>query len=124
MGIAINTVYQGYGRTRRPKNIAGPDGTAIASLGGIANAANPANVASTYRTENQRFLHLATGDGTIIDEVIMVFSFASGVWATMVIPGGDVAANTYRVVEIDGIDRVAFTFNGGGVIAFAACSTF
>jgi hypothetical protein len=124
MGIAINTVYQGYGRTRRPKNIAGPDGTAVATLADIAAAANAANVASTYRTENQRFLHLATGAGTTIAQLIMVFSFASGVWSTLDL-GAVVAANTYRVVEIDGIDRVAFTLAGNpGTNAFAACTTF
>ena len=49
----MTNVHFGYGRTRRPKNIAGPDGTAARSL-------------RAYKTENQRFLTIYnTGDTSV-----------------------------------------------------------
>ena len=56
----MTNVHFGYGRTRRPKNLAGPDGTsASAALGTGAGAedAPPTLASHGLATENQRFLH-------------------------------------------------------------------
>ena len=56
--------YKSWGRTRGPKNIAGPPGTAVdleANTNNMLNSnANRATVG--YATENQRFLHVLVTD--------------------------------------------------------------
>ena len=120
----------GYGRTRRPKSVTGSDAAAVdpatqdfANLAALAG--DPDN---GFRTENQRFLHIITGDGTSINH-LWVYSHAAGVWSEFMEPLAPaqaiaVAANTYRIIEIDGIDRIAFSFNVAGNNLFAAVSTF
>ena len=66
----------GYGRTRRPKNIAGADGTAVTNVADLAaatvvtNDSTNANKTGTgvYSTENQRYLHLSSyTSGTVVN---------------------------------------------------------
>lgn len=115
-----------WGRTRQPKNIAGPHGTAVVDFG--ASAPDPAThsapspTAGVYATQNQRYLHLY---GKFVK--IYIFSYAAGVWKTLVDSSGSVvtcgdAAHT-KIVEIAGADLVAFDTDGAGN-EFAACSTF
>ena len=130
--------HTSWGRTRRPKNITGVDGTqvvgtTIAALSAldIANTgsnAKPAN--GIYKTENQRFLHLhATGSSSGCTNVY-TYLYASQQWSELVETNGadgtlisiDCGANQTRIVEIAGADLVAFTTGSGGL--YAAFSTF
>ena len=53
-----------WGRTRSPKNIAGPHGTAVALLGNTNNLriSNANYKTEGYLTENQRYLHVLVTD--------------------------------------------------------------
>jgi hypothetical protein len=99
-----------------------------------------------YSTENQRFLHLMTSgaDGAIVN--VWVYAYATGIWTELKRerfdvatdlagdPAADVAdvrtldsvalaagAPQHLIVEIAGIDRVAFNVTN---TAYAAASTF
>lgn len=90
-----------------------------------------------YSTENQRFLHLITGStGTVVN--VWAYSYATGIWAELKLPARDtkgaatdddvsvelsvaVGTATHRVIEIAGIDRLAFKITN---TVYAATSTF
>ena len=139
--------YTSWGRTRRPKNIAGVDGTAVTVITSV-----PTTDASVgNRTENQRFLHIWIDSTGSTDSIILyVFNYAVGKWAALKAPLGDPASSSgdknartfdsayvpveiqgstteqHFIVEIAGIDRVAF-YQDGSTDTFtihAACSTF
>mgnify|MGYP001441380151 CR=1 FL=1 len=131
--------HTSWGRTRRPKNIAGPDGTKVVSVASLAackvitdaksdvNKANPGS--GVYSTQNQRFLHVTTTNGGTVDE-IYVYHYASAVWSQLVYSGHDqnnasitVPGNTCKVIEIAGADLVAFKLSDSTDV-YAACSTF
>ena len=59
-----NFKYTSWGRTRRPKNIAGAPGTAVALLANTNNlrASNTDHKTEGYATENQRYLHVLVTD--------------------------------------------------------------
>lgn len=119
--------YTSWGRTRQPKNVAGAHGTALVDFGAVAptqTAPDPAN--GVYATENQRFLQLH-GNFTRVH----VFSYATGIWTSLVEVDPSTgalalvdtsAANQTRIVEIAGMDLVAFDIASG--TAYATCSTF
>jgi len=127
------STWAGYGRTRRPKNIAGPDGTAVASVADLA-AAKSVTDASTnadktgtgvYATENQRFLHVCTYNTGAISK-IYGYTYASGNWGELKTSGGSswaISAGTHGVITIAGVDLVAFTLANSTTV-YAACSTF
>jgi hypothetical protein len=111
--------YSSWGRTRRPKNITGSDGTAVVDCADLAAAAAGTGV---YITQNQRYLHLsAAADGSVSH--IWAYSYASNAWAELLIGGAIVtlASSKYKIIEIDGIDKVALDIDGS---VFAACTTF
>ena len=131
--------HSSWGRTRRPKNIAGPDGTKVTSVASLAackvitdaitdvNKAKPAS--GVYSTENQRFLHLTTTNGGEVSE-IYVYHYASAVWSQLVYSGHDqnnasitVPGNTCKVIEIAGVDLIAFKL-ADSTDVYAAGSTF
>ena len=107
--MSIN-VYGGYGRTRRPKNIAGPDGT---------NAKDN----TAYKTENQRFLIIQTGAHTVTKLEADLAATPAGTWVDIPL-GGAIAANTIKIVEIAGADQVRIQITGDNDSAYLACSTF
>ena len=94
-----------------------------------------------YSTENQRFLHLITAStGTVVN--VWAYSYATGIWAelkqavrevkTQSGAGDDdvdttleesvaVGSGIHRVIEIAGIDRLAFKITN---TVYAATSTF
>jgi len=129
-------IHQSWGRTRQPKNIAGAHTTAagiIAHNSAPNDNLNDAAAANNgYLTENQRYLHVTVdpngAPGQNLD--VYAYSHAVGAWAlleTLIITG--ITVNTTYVVEIRGIDRVAFKPNTGNwgnapTAIFAACSTF
>lgn len=136
MSVYKNT---SWGRTRRPKNIAGADGTKIVNVNSLADAkaitdaiatnhkSNPTS--GVYSTENQRFLHVTTTNSGEVSN-IYVYHYASGVWSELVYSGHDqnnasitVPGNTCKVIEIAGADLVAFTLTDDTDV-YAACSTF
>jgi len=129
--MAVHT-YNSWGRTRGPKNIAGPHGTAITVL---AHDATPSGVTAGYSTENQRYLHvtLDVGDGAPGQNLnIWTYSHASGMWGWFAQVDYTTSAITIDytvIVEIYGADRVAIQRSTGAwsnapTAIYAACSTF
>ena len=123
----------GYGRTRRPKNLGGVDGTEAVTATGAASGAE-----AGYATENQRFLHMFI-DTSVQNEnrtvTVYGYNYAFGVWTPLAETGVagtaiTIAANNsqaHKIVDIAGVDRVYFKINTAlhaTNIFFAACSTF
>ena len=136
--------YSSWGRTRRPKNVTGRSSTSEAATLAVAPAGDAAaDIASSFTTENQRFLHLlldtttSTNNKTI---TVYGFSYAMARWAPLTDTRGNavsISANdtsAYQIFEIHGVDRVCFLAGGGeagdagqladGDFFFAATSTF
>jgi len=130
--------YTSWGRTRRPKNIAGTDGTAIA-----LETAPTTSATAGYRTENQRYLHInIAANGTTDSVIVYGFNYAAAKWGILMVPvnGAATTLNTAYVaaeieghatrknfvIDIAGIDRVAFVRDGNTdtFTIYAACSTF
>ena len=133
--------HNSWGRTRSPKNIAGPHGTAVA-----LESVPTTSATAGYRTENQRFLHIWIDANGANDSVIVyAFNYATAKWATLQAMVGvrsgahttfdlamvpvEIACSTtekYIIVDIAGADRVAFVQDGSTdtVTLYAACSTF
>jgi len=132
--------HNSWGRTRCPKNIAGPHGTeADVVLVGTLDA-----VTDGYATENQRYLHVLATNGTANDATAAArtvtlygYSHATAKWTKLSDPGGAltatapdndgtdaVAGRFHRVYEIFGIDRVAFVGVTADVKVWASCTTF
>jgi len=133
--------YTSWGRTRRPKNIAGADGTAVSLESAPTDSAT-----AGYKTENQRFLHLNVDcDGSSDSLFVYAFTYASGVWGKLMVPSGikngadttfdlayvpvEIEGNTtaqHLVIDIAGVDRLAFVQDGttDTFTVYAACSTF
>ncbi len=130
--VTGRTTWAGYGRTRRPKNIAGADGTAVSDIANLA-AAKDITDASTnadktgtgvYATENQRYLHLSSAtNGTVVN--VWVYHYATGKWSELLIGGATVtlAATKCKIIEIAGVDLVAFKVTNASDV-HAACSSF
>jgi len=152
--MAVFTGHNSWGRTRGPKNIAGPPGTAVTAnsaadlVGVTAATAGDAG----FNTENQRFLHVlvedkdtgAPGTCTVFGychaflrwfeiPVVDLYSANAGSTAAVIVApadGGNAPADQapaereYRVYHIVGIDRVAFIASNAHINIFAACSTF
>ena len=127
--------YSSWGRTRRPKNITGTDGTSatlksISELTAldIANTesnASPSN--GVYKTENQRYMHIhCSGSGNDVDNVYC-YLYATQQWSELqhVNPANGsrssvvCGANQYVVVDINGADLVAVTGSGNPKLAFS-----
>ena len=87
-GQPIHGRHHSWGRTRSPKNIAGPQGTAVTL---IAHDALPSGITATdgtagYVTQNQRYLHVTVdvgGGNPGRDINVWYYSHASGVWSTL-----------------------------------------
>jgi hypothetical protein len=137
--MAVFTGHHSWGRTRRPKNIAGADGTALTleSTDGTA----PTAVTDGYLTENQRYLHLTAKDNDADTTItIYVYHYAFAKWAKLMIPTDldGTVTDAYKaatvtcaipfqswVFDIAGADRVAFVANNADATTiYAACSTF
>ncbi len=137
--------YTSWGRTRRPKNIAGADGTAITPTS-TSGTAPTTSATAGYRTENQRYLHLNfVSNGSSETITIYSFNYAMGVWGILMVPGGSlhnattdvdsafvpatISTSTTRknfIFDISGSDRIAIvrSANSETVTIYAACSTF
>ena len=123
-----------WGRTRGPKNIAGPHGTeAVTSTG------NPSAATDGYSTENQKYLHMLLDTSTSGENrtvTVYAYSHAFGRWWILDNGSGSnltIAANNTTAVragtdavEIKGVDRLFFKVNdtlADNDEFFAACST-
>ena len=129
--------HSSWGRTRRPKNVAGPDGQSVVDVADIAaakvitDALVAASITSmskpssgVYATENQRYLHLSSStNGTVVN--VWVYHYASAKWSELLIGGATVtlAAAKTKIIEIAGADLVAFKVTNQADV-HAACSTF
>ena len=114
--------HTSWGRTRGPKNINGPTQTPVA-LTDCADLAAAAAGTGVCITENQRFLHITTSEASSLVN-IWVYMHASGVWAELKTLAGashTMGASEHKVIEIDGVDKVAFNITG---TVHAAGSTF
>jgi len=130
--------YKSWGRTRGPKNIAGPPGTAVTVLANTDDLVGITATTAGYATENQRYLHVLIEDATTSDDpaVTNIFGYCHAFQRWFEIPESnpqgiaDNAAQTasaidignksdapaaqvpsdreYRRYEIAGIDRLAF----------------
>lgn len=128
--------YSSWGRTRQPKNIAGPHGTAVVDVPNLATAKGITDIITTsskaapasgvYSTENQRYLHVTATTGGTVDN-IFVYSYAFGIWAELVDSSGNsltVGDGEHKIFEIDGVDLIAFNLGADTTSVYAACSTF
>tara|TARA_R100001079_G_C4397004_1_gene129757 strand:+ start:283 stop:738 length:456 start_codon:yes stop_codon:yes gene_type:complete len=143
-----------WGRTRSPKNLAGPPGTAVVleSTGSNLKSDQTGYKTKGYATENQRFLHVLVtdaNDGSNLTLNVMGYCHAFERWfelnesfdprgansapQSVAITVGNSSRNDnvqlpsdreYRVYHIVGIDRVAFIGDDDDLNVFAACSTF
>ena len=133
--------HNSWGRTRCPKNVAGPPGTAV-----TLESAPTDSATAGYATENQRYLHLhVDSDGATDSLVVYAYNHASAQWGKLMVPVGikngadttfdlayvsvEIEGNTtaqYLVVDIAGADRVAFVRDGttDTITVYAACSSF
>ena len=114
--------YTSWGKTRQPKNVAGDHQVYI--HGGVAGnmpTADPSGAAAGYATENQRFLHLYwKAASTTATVTVYGYSHASGLWSQVYDKSGNqvklstsgAAIDTYKVFEIDGVDKVYFKQSG------------
>jgi len=131
------TKWEGYGRTRCPKNVIGAHGAGAVTV--LAHDAVPSGITATdgtggYPTENQRYLHVmvdpAAAGAPDRDIEVWAYSYFSGVWAKYgVIDCSGITENTTFVSAIYGIDRVAFVRDAGAWgdapdAVYAACNTF
>ena len=108
-----------WGRTRQPKNLAGPHETE-ANLVDV-NGANPTTATDGYATENQRFLHLVyvEAGGATPTVTVWGYSHAFGTWGKLTDIRGNAVQITAtlnstkaQVFEISGVDRVYFKSSG------------
>ena len=110
--------YTSWGRTRRPKNVAGEGVEAVSST------SDPSTATDGYKTENQRYLHLILKESQNTSRTITVFGYfyGAGIWAELSTIDTDgtpqainiTAQNTtvHRVYELLGVDRVYFKASG------------
>ena len=117
--------YSSWGRTRQPKNIAGPHGTKVVDINSATmnNGDTADRAARGYATENQRYLHVTCEAASSVS-AIYVYSHAFDRWSELVDSSGaslTVAASEHKIFTIAGVDRVAFDLVGS---VYAAGATF
>jgi len=131
-----NFVPTSWGRTRQPKSIAGDHQVYIhGGISGNMPTAAPSGGEAGYVTENQRYLHLYwKAASTTAAVTAWGYNHASGQWSELFDTNGTqvklsvsgTAADTIRVFEISGVDRVYFQQSGTTLAAtdlFAAAAS-
>mgnify|MGYP006416475465 FL=1 len=148
MSVYKNT---SWGRTRSPKNVAGPPGSTATVLANTNTLKGVTASTVGYATENQRFLHVLVTDANESTSLtVTVFGYCHAFQRWFEIPETNLAsANTaataasivvgdsgaapvdqtpdareYRLYHTVGVDRVAFVGTDADVNVFAAGSTF
>ena len=121
-----------WGRTRRPKAPHNVDkntitGSTLLDLNQLDESEfNDKN--GCYRTENQRFAHIAcSGSATEVTN-LYAYNYASGFWHEVVTGSANtsvvVGPNQHQIVDINGADWVALTSGSGVQVVTMAFSTF
>jgi hypothetical protein len=134
--------HSSWGRTRQPKNIAGPHKTMLHNATTTLPTDAPTLVTDGYHTEGQRFLHLVVhNDSNTNSHQLTVWGYthASGKWATLHDTSGNLiqinhvnqALDHHYIFEFGGVDKLYFQDSGGPTHVFhntdfiaAAVSTF
>ena len=103
--------HSSWGRTRQPKNIAGPHGTKVVDIdaGTMNDDDTAARAARGYATENQRYLHVTCEAGGSVT-AIYVYSHAFDRWSELVDSSGaslTVGNSEHKIFTIAGVDRAA-----------------
>jgi hypothetical protein len=128
--------HNSWGRTRRPKNITGVDGTeascttiiALSALdiAGTGSLASPSN--KVYTTENQRYMHIHCSGSSNNVSNVYTYLYATQQWSELkrfdFKTGTDresivVSDNEHVVVDIKGSDLVAVAGTGNPMLAFS-----
>ena len=91
--------HNSWGRTRCPKNIAGPHGSeaAVVLVGTLTDATDG------YATENQRYLHVLVGNGANNNASVTGtrivslygYSYATAKWSKLSDPGGAITNRSH-----------------------------
>ena len=127
--------YTSWGRTRQPKNLTGGHRGFVVPVGGgdVAADLTTLNGGSTaqraargYSTENQRYLHITVSADASVSQ-LFVYSHATDTWTQLIVGGASVAvaATQSEIVEIAGVDRVAFRgVSDSDKKVFLSASTF
>ena len=122
-----------WGRTRRPKNLAGKDGTPVGTVKGLTSlqTSSLTPISGAYRTENQRYLHIipSGSGGTNRVDNVYGYNYAAASWVELktVDPTDgnrdtiSVSANELVVIDIYGIDLISVAGTGS---IYLAGSTF
>jgi hypothetical protein len=134
--------HSSWGRTRQPKNIAGPHKTMLHDATNTLPTVAPTLATDGYHTEGQRFLHLIVhNDSNTNSHQLTVWGYthASGKWATLHDTSGNLiqinhvnqALDYHYIFEFAGVDKLYFQDSGGPTHVFhntdfiaAAVSTF
>ena len=127
--------YNSWGRTRRPKPASGNDGdfitgSSLAVLNDLTVASDYDPTNGVYKTENQRYAHIACSGSSAVSNVY-VYSHAMGHWHELIqvkpsdgtLVSVTVGNNQYRIVDINGADYVSITSGSLDVVTMAF-STF
>tara|TARA_Y100000592_G_scaffold94279_1_gene158797 strand:+ start:1134 stop:1520 length:387 start_codon:yes stop_codon:yes gene_type:complete len=123
--------YNSWGRTRRPKNLAGNDGTSVSFVKGITGLQTSSLTpeSGAYKTENQRYLHIvASGSNSGVSNVYG-YTYAAAEWSELkIIDTTDGSRNSitssvdeHIVIDIYGADIVSVAGSGS---VYLAGSTF
>ena len=122
--------HNSWGRTRRPKAPNNNDGNFVTGTLGL-DALNHldgvdsfVHSAGCYKTENQRYVHLACSGSSTISKVF-VYNYAMANWHELVEINPNngnrvsiqVGSNQQRVIEINGADLIAVT---GSMLTYPA----
>ena len=127
--------YNSWGRTRRPKPASGNDGdfitgSTLLDLNQLATGSEFHASNGVYKTENQRYAHIACSGSSAVSNVY-VYSHAMGHWheLTHVKPSDGtllsitVGNDQYRIVDINGADFISVKSGSLDVVTMAF-STF
>ena len=111
--------YSSWGRTRTPKNPASSSrghyvtGGAAAALGIHLNGQNAIGGVSdgVYKTENQRYLHMACSGSNSGISNVYIYNYASPVWTELVTGSSGASYGSVvchegetRTIDINGVD--------------------
>lgn len=112
--------YNSWGRTRRPKPASGNDGDFITGSTLVAlnqlTTSSFTNANGCYRTENQRYAHIAcSGSSTVTN--VFAYNYAFGCWHELktVNPADGsrdsiaVSNGEHIIVDINGADWISLT---------------
>jgi hypothetical protein len=121
-----------WGRTRRPKHPLGTDkhtitGSTQAKLN-LLTVDNFTAENGVYKTENQRYAHIACSGSTTEVLNVFLYNHASGFWHELVTGSANssvvVGPNQHQIIDINGADYIALTSGSNVQVVTMAFSTF